>query len=178
MDGSKMTIEDRVIVFVDVHNYSMAFDGLLESCEFLQEMYEKLGDLIVGHGGEIVKYMGDSMLSLFPAGFEAEAVACGLEMRKAFADMVEGKGLRGDIELEVGIGAGLVVVGECGHRTARQRDVLGEEVNRTVRIGHYRGIAITEQVYERVKGGYRTTRQPDLETKRPRELLKVWAIEE
>jgi hypothetical protein len=57
MDGSGMTIEERVIVFIDVHNYSMAFDELLESCEFLQEMYEKLGDLIVGYGGEIVKYL-------------------------------------------------------------------------------------------------------------------------
>jgi adenylate cyclase len=178
MDGSEMTIEDRVIVFIDVHNYSMAFDGLLESYEFLQEMYEKLGDFVVGHGGEIIKYLGDAMLSLFPAGFEAEAVACGQEMRKAFAEMVESRGLPGEIELEVGIGAGQVAVGECGHRTLRQRDVLGEEVNRTARIGHYRGVAITERVYERVKGSYKTVRQPDLETKRPGELLKVWAIKE
>jgi hypothetical protein len=38
-----MTIEDRVIVFIDVHNYSMAFGGPLESGEFLQAMYERLG---------------------------------------------------------------------------------------------------------------------------------------
>ena len=178
MDGPDVTIEERVIVFIDVHNYSMAFDGLLESCEFLQEMYEKLGDLIVGHGGEIIKYLGDAMLSIFPAGFEVEAVACGLEMRKAFADMVERRGLRGEIELEVGIGAGPVAVGECGHRTLRQRDVFGEEVNRTAKIGHYRGVAITEPVYERVKGSYTTVRQPDWETKRQGESLKVWAIKE
>ena len=178
MDGPDVTIEERVIVFIDVHNYSMAFDGLLESCEFLQEMYEKLGDLIVGHGGEIIKYLGDAMLSIFPAGFEVEAVACGQAMRKAFADMVETRGLPAEMELEVGIGAGQVVVGECGHRTLRQRDVFGEEVNRTAMIGHYRGIAITERVYERVKGSCETTRQPDWETKRPGESLKVWAIRE
>jgi len=106
-------------MFVDVHNYSMAFEGLLESSEFLQAMYETLGDVIVGHRGEIVKYMGDSILSLFPAGFEVEAAACGLEMRQAFADMVWRRGLPREIESEVGIGAGQVVVGECGHRTLR-----------------------------------------------------------
>ena len=173
-----MTIEDRVIVFVDVHNFSLALEGLLESSGFLQAMYERMGELIVGHRGEIIKYMGDSILSLFPAGFEVEAVACGLEMRRAFADMMRQSGLPGEIELEVGIGAGQVVVGECGHRTLRQRDVFGGEVNRTVRIGHYRGVAITEQVYERVKGSYQTAQQPDVETKRPGKPLKVWAIKE
>jgi class 3 adenylate cyclase len=53
------------------------------------------------------------------------------------------------MELEVGIGAGQVAVGECGHRTLRQRDVFGEEVNRTARIGHYRSVAITGRVYSR-----------------------------
>ena len=70
MHGSEMTIEERVIVFVDVHNYSMALDGLLESYGFLQEMYERLGDLVVGYGGEIIRYLGDAILSVFPAGTE------------------------------------------------------------------------------------------------------------
>ena len=176
MNGSEMTIEERVIVFVDVHNYSMAFDRLLESYGFLQEMYEKLGDLVVGYGGEIVKYLGDAILSVFPAGFEIEAVACGQEMRKVFAEMVERRGLRGEIELEVGIGSGKVVVGECGHRTLRQKDVFGEEVNRTAKIGHYRGVAITERVYEQVRGSYETQRLPDLGVKWQKEPLMVWAV--
>ncbi len=178
MVDSEMTIEERVVVFVDVHNFSLALEGLLESSDFLQAMYERLGDLIVGHGGEIIKYMGDSILSLFPAGCEVEAVACGLDMRRAFADMMRRSGLPGETELEVGIGAGQVVVGECGHRTLRQRDVFGEEVNRAMCIGHYRGVALTEPVHERVKGSYPTAQQPDVETKRPGRPLKVWAIKE
>ncbi len=178
MSGSAMTIEERVIVFVDVHNYSMAFGGPLESGEFLQEMYEQLGEVIVGAGGEIIKYMGDSILSIFPAGSATAAVACGQEMRKSFAELVRKRGLPGEIVLEVGIGAGPVVVGECGHRTLRQKDVFGEEVNRAARIGHYRGVAITEQVYEQVKDHYETMRLPDLETKRPGMSLRVWAVVE
>jgi len=176
MHGSETTIEERVIVFVDVHNYSMAFDGLLKSYGFLQEMYERLGDLVVGYGGEIIRYLGDAILSVFPAGFEIEAVACGQEMQKVFAEMVERRELGGEIELEVGIGSGKVVVGECGHHTLRQKDVFGEEVNRTAKIGHYRGVAITERVYEQVRGSYETKRLPDLLVKWQKEPLKVWAV--
>ena len=124
--GSEITIEECIIVFVDIHNYSLAFDDLviLESYSFLQETYEKLGDIIVGAGGEIIKYLGDSILSVFPATCAVEAVACTQKLRKAFAEMATSKGLREDIELDVGIGAGRVVVGECSHQTLRQRDFL------------------------------------------------------
>jgi hypothetical protein len=51
-------------------------------------------------------------------------------------------------------------------------------VNRTAKIGHYRGVAITERVYEQVRESYKTRRLPDLETKRQGEPLKVWAVVE
>jgi class 3 adenylate cyclase len=176
MNKPEIMIEERVIVSVDVHNFSMTFDGLVESSEFLQEMYEKLGDVICGYRGEIIKYFGDGILSILPAGCENEAVACGLEMRKVFAEMVGKRGLPGEPELEVGIGAGKVVVWECGHRTLRQKDVFGEEVNRTAMIGHFRGIAITESVYEQVKGTYHLQKQPGF--KKKGRSFKVWAVVE
>lgn len=169
-------IEEHVIMFIDVHNYSLAFEGLLESYHFLQAMYEKLGDLIVRADGEIIKYLGDAILCLFPAGRVIQAVACGQHMRQAFAELVVSSGLPEEIVLEVGIGAGPVVVGECGHRSLRQRDVFGDEVNYVARIGHYRGVAITERVYEQVKDHYKTQRLPDLTTKRAGQVLKVWAV--
>src|SRR5512143_749097 len=111
MINSTISIEDRVIVFIDVHHFSMAVDGAEEIFLFLQAMYETLGDLITAHGGEIVKYLGDSILSIFPARSEPQAVDCGKEMRYAFANLVEHKGLPSEVELEVGIGAGKVAVG-------------------------------------------------------------------
>ena len=175
---SEIRIEEHIIVFIDVHNYSLAFDDLLESYGFLQEMYETLGDLIVGAGGEIIKYLGDSILSVFPAGYAVQAVACAQQMRQVFAAMVANKGLPEEIVLEVGIGAGQIVVGVCGHRTLRQKDIFGEEINRVARIGHYRGVAITEPVYEQIKASYQTRRLPDLATKKVDQLLRVWAVVE
>lgn len=175
---SEIRIEEHVILFVDVHNYSLAFGDLLESYAFLQEMYEKLGDLIVGAGGEIIKYLGDSILSIFPIDHALQAVTCAQKMRHVFSEMVAKHGLPEEIVLEIGIGAGQIVVGVCGHRTLRQKDIFGEEINHVARIGHYRGVAITEPVYEQVRASYQTQRLPDLATKKVGQLLRVWAVVE
>ena len=57
-------------------------------------------------------------------------------------------GLPRETELEIGIGSGEVEVGTFGHQSLRQKDVFGQEVNCTAVIGHHRGIAITETVYD------------------------------
>jgi class 3 adenylate cyclase len=85
--------------------------------------------------------------------------------------------LTADTELEVGIDAGEVGEGMFGHRTLRQREIFGEVVNRAARIGHYRGVAITEQVYKKVKGTYAVRRLPDVALKWQKEPLKVWEVE-
>jgi class 3 adenylate cyclase len=59
-----------------------------DAYDFLQEMYEKLGDIIVEHGGAIVKYLGDALLCVFPTDSENEAVDCALKLRPAFAQEV------------------------------------------------------------------------------------------
>ncbi len=172
-------MEERVILFTDVHHFSIVFTTLAENTYiFLQEMYEELGDIIVDHEGEILKYLGDGMLCGFPAGCENEAVECSLKMRKAFAAMVRRTGLPSEIELEVGIGSGSVAAGDFGHRSFRQRDYVGEEINRVAMIGHFQGIAVTERVYEKLNTNYETLRLPDVTMKRQAEPLKIWAVAE
>jgi class 3 adenylate cyclase len=60
----------------------------------------------------------------------------------------------------------------------RQWDVFGEVVNRVAMIGHHRGVAITERVYERVRDTYAARRLPDVVLKWQEEPLKVWEVEE
>jgi adenylate cyclase len=179
MNSDKIVKTDRVVLFTDVHNFSVATQVLGErQYDFLQEFYETLGDIVVGHQGELVKYLGDGFLSLFPVGLEQEAIASAIAMRETFSEMVRRWGLPADTELEVGIGVGEVGEGVFGHRTLRQREVLGEVVNRTAKIGHHRGVAITERVYEQVKDAYAVRRLPDVVLKWQAEPLKVWEVEE
>ena len=179
MNSEKIVKTDRVVLFTDVHNFSIAIKVLAErQYDFLQAFYETLGDIVVGHEGELVKYLGDGFLSLFPVGLEREAVASAIAMREAFSEMVRRWGLPADTELEVGITVGEVGEGIFGHPTLRQREVLGEVVNQAARIGHHRGVAITERVYEKVRDAYAVRRLPDVVLKWQEEPLKVWEVKE
>jgi len=141
-------------------------------------MYETLGDIVVEHGGAIVKYLGDALLCVFPAGAEAAAVQCALKLRPAYTQIVRCRGLSVETELEIGIGSGQVATGIFGHRSLLQWDVLGEEVNRVALIGHHRGIAITERVCEQVKSSCALRPLPDVTVKWQAEPLKVWEVVE
>ena len=177
MGNLNITIEERVVLFADVHNYSEISHALgVDAYGFLQEMYEKLGDIIVEHDGNIVKYLGDALLCAFPADAENEAIDCALKLRPAFAQIVSRRGLSVETELEIGIASGQVATGTFGHRSLLQWDVFGEEVNRAETIGHHRGIAITEHVYDRVKSNYLVRRLPDFGVKWQAEPIKVWEI--
>ena len=179
MQNHNVTIENQVIMFMDIHNYSIAAITLGQNqYEFIQQVYETLGDIIVEHEGEILKYIGDGLLCVFPADLAGEAVECAMKLRKAFADVVRERNLPGDTELEVGISAGEVAIGVFGHKSLRQKDAFGEQVNRAAMIGHHRGIAITESVYDEVKMRYETSQLPDFELKWRDEPLRVWEIVE
>lgn len=179
MSSTDVIIEDRVILFLDVHNFSIAancFAGQFHT--FLQEMYERLGEIITAHHGQIVKYMGDSILCVFPADNAMQAVACACTLRQTFAHMVSSHGLPGDTELETSLTSGQVVSGVFGHRSLRHWDVFGEAVNQATVIGHYRGIIVTESVYEQIKRQCETQRLPDLRVKWRDQPLQVWAVVE
>ena len=178
MGDLHITIEERVVLFADVHNYfGISHELGVDAYGFLQEMYEILGDIIVAQGGAIVKYLGDALLCVFPVDAENEAVDCALKLRPAFTQIVSRRGLSVETDLEIGISSGQVATGTFGHRTLLQWDVFGEEVNRAETIGHHRGIAITERVYDRVKSNYSVRQVPDF-SKRQTEPLKIWEIVE
>jgi class 3 adenylate cyclase len=172
-----MISEERVVIFTDIHSFSLVTREVGEQqAEFLQALYVMLGDVICEHGGEIIKYLGDGLLCLFPAGEEEAAVACGIGLRRAYSQMLEDRGIRTETELEVGIVSGMVTLGEFGHSSLRQKDVVGEVVFTAGGIGHHRGIAVTEQVYERIKDSFKTKELPSLGVKWRDEPLRVWEV--
>lgn len=172
-------IESRVIVFTDVHHFMQIHEELGErSYDLIQELYEESGEAIVKHGGEIVKYLGDSVFAIFPAGHETEAIECARDMRRAYADLLGRYGVETESELEVGIGSGQVTVGVFGHRTLRTRDAFGRKVSETAMLMHYRGIAISREVFESVGDRYQTRRLADMPLKWQEEPLARWAIVE
>lgn len=180
MTNDGVTVKNQVVVFMDIHNYSIVINrlGKNQHSRFLQEIYEKLGDIIVEYNGEIIKYLGDAILCVFPADSENDVIQCALNLRKAYSDIIRMRDISQDTELEIGITSGTVEVGIFGHKSLRQKDIFGDEVNRAATIGHHRGIAITENVYDKVKSNYKTAKLPEFKVKWQDEPLQVWEIME
>ena len=172
-------MQPRVIVFTDVHHFMQVYDELGERAyDLLQEMYEASGEAIVRRGGEIVKYLGDSVFALFPEGEGIAAIECAQEMRREFAQLLKKYGVQTESELEVGIGSGQVTVRVVGHSSLRQKDAFGPAVSETATLMHYRGIAISRGVLEQVEGQFETLRLEDMPLKWQEEPLESWAIAE
>ena len=178
MEKETITVGRYVVIFTDLHEFSIVMKelGKNKTLDFLQETYDKLGELIVTNGGEIVKYMGDSILSIFPEGKETNAITCALAMRKKYDEIVRQRNISHETELEIGISAGEMETGVIGHRTLRYKDIFGEAVNEAAMICHHRGIAITEAVFREIKEKFETVELPEKNLKWREVPLLVWEI--
>ena len=69
MGEPKLSMSNCVVMFMDIHEFSIVMNGLGKNrYGFLQQVYERLGDVIVEHQGEIIKYLGDGLLCIFAGG--------------------------------------------------------------------------------------------------------------
>ena len=175
--------EEVVVLFTDVHEFSIVMRAMGETgpLSFINEMYCRLVSIAERHGGQIIKYIGDGVLLVFPADdprrAAEEAIACAREMRASYADQVLKAGVSHETELETGLAIGMVERGVVGHPSRRVDDLFGEAVNRAAMIGHHRGIAVTDAVKQLLGDGCAGTRLPDRKLKWQEEPLVVWAVE-
>jgi class 3 adenylate cyclase len=169
----------KVIMFCDAHSFSKIMAFLGDDCAaFIQEYYDRLGGAVVSAGGQVVKYIGDAILSVFDAGAETQAVECARQMRAVYSVLLRRFELTAfRSELEVGIGAGRVCCGTFGHPSLRMADVFGEAVNETAVVMHYRGIALTEAAHDGVSKDIKTRELPAKKLKWRDRPLRVWSVE-
>jgi class 3 adenylate cyclase/tetratricopeptide (TPR) repeat protein len=120
-------------------------------------------------GGYIARYLGDGLLIYFgyPQAHEDDAVrAVRAALRiiqdvKALGDR-HGLPLKSPLQTHIGIHTGLVVVGELGTGTSRERDgVIGETPNVAARLQHLAApdsVLISAATFELVAPHFRCTR--------------------
>jgi class 3 adenylate cyclase len=172
-----ISIEERVILFCDAHDFSKVCVELGEGLpHFIQAFYQRVGDAIVGHGGRIVKYMGDAIFAVFDRGKEVAAVEGAISMREEYAQLLKEHSVKTESDLEVGIGSGEVAIGIFGHTSHQEEDAFGTVVNEVGKIMHHRGIAITKEVQQRIDSRYKTRRLDDVAVKWSEIPLQVWEI--
>jgi class 3 adenylate cyclase/CheY-like chemotaxis protein len=129
--------------------------------EFLNLYLESMVDVISRYEGTIDEIIGDAILVIFGApvacdDHAAKAVACGLAMQLAMADVNQRLTSAGAAELEMGIGihSGRVIVGNIGSLRRTKYAAVGSNVNLAGRIESFTTggqLLISENTREKIK---------------------------
>jgi adenylate cyclase len=107
--------------------------------ELLNDYFDAISEPVVRHGGEILKFMGDGLLAIFPL---SQPSACAnllhavTEARQAMAALNERNGEIGREPLNYGVGVhvGDVMYGNIGSRSRLDFTVIGPAVNMASRL--------------------------------------------
>lgn len=159
------------VLFSDIRNFTTFSERQLpfDVLHLLNRHFDRMGTIVEGHQGHIVSFQGDGMLTLFPAGGEASAVAavqCGLgmlEAREALNDYsMEHFGF--ELRLGIGIDFGRALVGQIGYYRNTQLNAIGDVVNTASRVQGLTketgaNLLVTEPTRERVRDRFHIGRE-------------------
>lgn len=136
---------DAAILVADLRGFTALSEALGEIAmvDLLNRYFDTLGEAIAAHHGQILKFMGDGLLAVFPITDEAEradihqaALLAALRARENLANLnillaQEGKPV---IDFGIGLHAGKVAFGNIGAGTRLDFTVIGPAVNHASRI--------------------------------------------
>jgi adenylate cyclase len=138
--GSGTTISAAIAIF-DLRGFTVFSDALArdEVIKILNEYFDAIAAPIERHGGEILKFMGDGLLAIFPLdrpkacddALEAVAGACA-----AMQALNRRRATDGESALRIGVGVhlGEVMYGNIGTRSRLDFTVIGPAVNAAARL--------------------------------------------
>ena len=134
--GSGFTVEAAIVV-VDMRGFTSISDlwPRDDVIALLNDYFDALSEPIEKHGGEILKFMGDGLLAIFPrdAGAAIRAVA---DICRSMAALNLVRKAAGRVPLGYGVGVnfGDVMYGNIGSKTRLDFTVIGPAVNVASRL--------------------------------------------
>lgn len=107
-----------------------------ELLALINRYFEAVSDAITGEGGEVLKFIGDAVLGIFPVGANGPAAAAACAERAHDALMVKAGAADwpGDLRFGVGLHPGEVFYGNIGSRSRLDFTVIGPSVNLVSRV--------------------------------------------
>lgn len=149
LDGAihRGTVEklNAVVWFCDLRQFtqlseSLGIDGVTE---FVNEFFEVISNAVNEHEGEILKFIGDAALAIFPIPSENEApricqdallAVSRVEAEFERVNAVHREGGRPEIEFGIGLNLGEVSYGNVGSTSRLDFTVIGSAVNLASRL--------------------------------------------
>ena len=138
------TALDAVVMFTDLRGFTQKSETWSEAAllNALNGYFDVMVHAVEAKGGDVLKFMGDGILSIFPIGEERKSITCRDAIEAARAALVAMNRLneervKADEEaLSVGIGIhrGTVTYGNIGSPNRLDFTVLGSAVNVASRV--------------------------------------------
>jgi adenylate cyclase len=134
-----------VLWYSDLRGFTRLADtrGSAEVLAILNAYFERMAEPITRHGGEVLKFMGDAVLAIFPLDADAgtsppcgAALTAALEALQAMRRFNESRTAAGHPALKFGIAlhVGEVVYGNIGAPDRLDFTVIGPAVNEAARL--------------------------------------------
>lgn len=126
---------DAVIWFSDLRGFTSLSQqrSADETLELLNRYLMLVSEAIEANGGEILKYIGDAVLAIFPHGEDVSAAIAQAEAA-AFSALSLHKDSNSDFEFGIALHTGSVFYGNIGGGTRLDFTVIGSAVNLASRI--------------------------------------------
>lgn len=104
--GLQVKVTRAALVFTDLTGSAAMYTRLGDASayRFVQEHFSSLEKVIHGHGGSVVKTIGDAIMAVFAE--EHAAVEATIAMQRAFGEFASERADAGDVQLCVGMFAG------------------------------------------------------------------------
>ncbi len=100
----------------------------------LDRYFEAVAGPIDDHGGEVLKFIGDAVLAIFPVGEGTRADACGRALHAANLAIEHMTAKLPDLDLGIALHIGEVMYGNIGARERLDFTVIGAAVNEACRM--------------------------------------------
>ena len=141
---------DAIIWFSDLRNSTRMADSMDRSTYLkgLDQYFDCVGGSVVAAGGEVLKFIGDAVLAIFPGGVSSDVSSGGLQAactqtitalrtaERKLASVNQSRRAEGLPELQFGTGLhrGNITYGNIGAETLLDFTVIGPAVNEASRI--------------------------------------------
>lgn len=139
-DGEEIA---AAILFCDLRHSSALEEHLDKHAylDLLNHFFEVTTEIVNAHDGEVLKFIGDAVLAIFPAGDDrshacCQAVSAARSMLRQFAESADNAGKHA-IDCAIGIDFGDVTYGNVGSRERLDFTVIGQAANISARLGEF-----------------------------------------
>ena len=135
---------DAAIMFCDLRGSTLLEErlGRRAYITLLNQFFDMVSTIVHDNGGEVLKFIGDAVLAVFPAGADAagartQAVQSALEIVAKLEEIRSEEDPDAQCDAAIGLSYGRVIYGNVGSRERLDFTVIGQAANIAARLGDY-----------------------------------------